>query len=103
MATYAPQVDYYNDGVKNRDYIHTSQKSYIDRHEHRKFTLGAIDIIRDDTSESNNTVRVRFSFRYKVSVVGQRDKTGNGSDLWIIRRDGDQMHIIDCKETVRPD
>lgn len=100
MATYAPEVDYYDEGVKSRDYIRKSQKTYIDRYPQRKFMLGAIDIIREDASESSNTVLVRFPFRYTLSVAGKGNKTGNGSQLWIIRKDGDQLHIIDCKENV---
>jgi hypothetical protein len=100
MATYAPQVDYYNEGVKNRDYIRKSHKSYIDRYAHRKFSLGAIDIIRDDSSESSNTVRVRFPFRWTVSAAGKGQKTGTALELWIIRKDGDQLQITDCKENV---
>jgi hypothetical protein len=101
MAAFGPEVDYYEDGVLDQAAIRDDQKTYLRSYTQRTFDLGAIDVIKGESANSDAT-QVRFSFRYHVSG-GKKVKSGSSSEVWLLRRMNDKAKIVDCKEKVLRD
>ncbi|MFN2540930.1 MAG: carboxypeptidase-like regulatory domain-containing protein [Chthoniobacterales bacterium] len=108
METYAPQVDYYEHGVRDREFILKDQQKYLSRYSTRTYEVGAIDVIRSDVTGQRpnpeaDSVKVSFSFRYKLSAPGKPEKSGTASELWVLQKVNGRLQIVACKENVTKD
>jgi hypothetical protein len=98
MAAFAPQVNYYEDNIRDRNFIRKDQNNYLKAFDHRVFQLGAIDVIKGE-SDASDQVRVRFSFRYKVSGKKQ-SLSGKSTEMWVLRKSGGKLEVVDSKGQV---
>ena len=100
MAAFAPQVDYYDDGLLDQQAIRNDQNKYLHYYTQRTFELGAIDVIKGEPANTE-AARVRFSFRYHLS--GKKPKSGSSSEVWLLRKIDAKLKIVDCKQKVSRD
>jgi hypothetical protein len=98
MGAYASHVDYYSSGVLDQDAILKDQKNYLNYYTGRRYEVGAIDIIKGDDKGGPDTVRVRFSFRYRLS--GKKEASGTSSQIWLLGKTNNRLQILDCKENI---
>lgn len=108
METYAPQVDYYDNGMRDREFILKDQQKYLSRYSQRTYEVGAIDVIRSDVAGQRPnpevaSVKVSFSFRYKLAAPGKPEKSGTASELWVLQKVNGRLQILACKENVMKD
>lgn len=103
LAAFAQEVDYYQHGVKDKGFILKDQRNYLNRYTNRTYELGAIDILKAGKDDESNgkprdVVRVRFSFRYKLS--GKNQASGSSIEDWILQKRDGKLQIVDCKYKV---
>ena len=98
MDAFAPEVNYYTDGVKDRNAIRKDQKAYSNTYTRITFELGAIDVI-NRKGENSDSIQVRFPFRYNGSRK-TKDVSGSSTETWVLRKKDGKLQIVDCKAQV---
>jgi peptidoglycan hydrolase-like protein with peptidoglycan-binding domain len=93
-AFFADRVQYYDEGVKDREKIRTDLKRYDSRWPGRKFWLAG-DITVEPQTEKR--VRVTFPLRYELRNGGKRS-SGKVKKTLVVERAGDDLQIVAVNE-----
>ncbi len=93
-AFFADRVEYYNEGMKDREKIREDLKRYDSRWPGRKFWLaGDINV----EPQNNNRVRVTFPLRYELRNGGKHS-SGKVNKTLVLERAGDDLQIVAVNE-----
>jgi hypothetical protein len=91
---FADRVEYYDEGVKNREKIREDLKRYDDRWPERHFWVaGAINI----EPQSENRVRVTFPLGFKLRNGGKQS-SGKTNKTLVLEPAGDDLQIVAVNE-----
>jgi peptidoglycan hydrolase-like protein with peptidoglycan-binding domain len=93
-AFFADRVQYYNEGMKDREKIREDLKRYDSRWPGRKFWLAG-DITVEP--QSDKRVRVTFPLRYELRNGGKRS-SGKVDKTLVLERAGDDFEIVAVNE-----
>jgi peptidoglycan hydrolase-like protein with peptidoglycan-binding domain len=93
-AFFADRVQYYNEGMKDREKIREDLKRYDSRWPGRKFWLAGDITVKPETDKR---VRVTFPLRYELRNGGKRS-SGKMDKTLILERAGDDLQIVAVNE-----
>jgi hypothetical protein len=93
-AFFADRVQYYNEGMKDREKIRADLKRYDSRWPGRKFWLAG-DITVEH--QSGNRVQVTFPLRYELRN-GAKRSSGKVDKTLVLERAGDDLQIVALNE-----
>jgi hypothetical protein len=93
-AFFAGRVQYYNDGMMDREKIRDDLKRYDRRWPKRRFWLAG-DITAEP--QSDNRVRVTFPLRYELRNGGKHS-SGKVDKTLVLERAGDDLQIVAVNE-----
>jgi peptidoglycan hydrolase-like protein with peptidoglycan-binding domain len=93
-AFFADRVQYYNEGMKDREKIRADLKRYDSRWPGRKFWLAG-DITVEH--QSGNRVQVTFPLRYELRN-GAKRSFGKVDKTLVLERGGDDLQIVAVNE-----
>jgi peptidoglycan hydrolase-like protein with peptidoglycan-binding domain len=93
-AFFADRVQYYNEGIKNREKIREDLKRYDSRWPGRKFWLAGDITVEPQTDKR---VRVTFPLRYELRNGGKRS-SGKVDKTLVLERAGDDLQIVAVNE-----
>jgi len=93
-AFFADRVQYYNEGMKDREKIREDLKRYDARWPQRQFRLtGGINV----EPQTDNRVRVTFPLRYELRN-GAKHASGTINKTLVLQSSGDDLQIIAVNE-----
>jgi hypothetical protein len=93
-AFFADRVQYYDEGIKDREKIRQDLKRYDARWPERQFRLaGDISV----EPQSDNRVRVTFSLKYELRN-GKKRSSGKVDKTLVLQRAGDDLQIVAVDE-----
>jgi peptidoglycan hydrolase-like protein with peptidoglycan-binding domain len=93
-AFFADRVEYYNEGMKDREKIREDLKRYDSRWPGRKFWLaGDVSV----EPQSDKRVRVTFPLRYELRN-GAKHSSGKVDKTLVLERAGDDLQIVAVNE-----
>jgi len=93
-AFFADRVQYYNEGMKDREKIRNDLQRYDARWPQRRFRLdGDINV----EPQSDNRVRVTFPLRYELRN-GAKHSSGKVDKTLVLERVGDDLQIVAVNE-----
>jgi peptidoglycan hydrolase-like protein with peptidoglycan-binding domain len=93
-AFFADRVQYYNEGMKDREKIRADLKRYDSRWPGRKFWLAGNITVEPQTDKR---VRVTFPLRYELRNGGKRS-SGKVDKTLVLERAGDDLQIVAVNE-----
>ena len=93
-AFFADRVQYYNEGMKDREKIREDLKRYDSRWPERKFWLAGDITVEPQTDKR---VRVTFPLRYELRNGGKRS-SGKVDKTLVLERAGDDLQIVAVNE-----
>jgi hypothetical protein len=93
-AFFADRVQYYNEGMKDREKIREDLKRYDSRWPGRKFWLAGDITVQPQTDKR---VRVTFPLRYELRNGGKRS-SGKVDKTLVLERAGDDLQIVAVNE-----
>jgi peptidoglycan hydrolase-like protein with peptidoglycan-binding domain len=93
-AFFADRVQYYNEGMKDREKIWEDLKRYDSRWPGRKFWLAGDITVEPQTDKR---VRVTFPLRYELRNGGKRS-SGKVDKTLVLERAGDDLQIVAVNE-----
>ena len=93
-AFFADRVQYYNEGMKDREKIREDLKRYDSRWPGRKFWLAGDITVQ---SQTEKRVRVTFPLRYELRNGGKRS-SGKVDKMLVLERAGDDLQIVAVNE-----
>jgi peptidoglycan hydrolase-like protein with peptidoglycan-binding domain len=93
-AFFADRVQYYNDGMMDREKIRGDLKRYDKRWPKRRFWLAG-DITAEP--QSDNRVRVTFPLRYELRS-GPKHSSGKVDKTLVLQQAGDDLQIVAVNE-----
>jgi peptidoglycan hydrolase-like protein with peptidoglycan-binding domain len=93
-AFFADRVQYYNEGMKDREKIREDLKRYDSRWPGRKFWLAGDITVEPQTDKR---VRVTFPLRYELRNGGKRS-SGKVDKTLVLERAGDDLQIVAVNE-----
>jgi peptidoglycan hydrolase-like protein with peptidoglycan-binding domain len=93
-AFFADRVQYYNQGIKDREKIRADLKRYDSRWPGRKFWLAGDITVKPQTDKR---VRVTFPLRYELRNGGKRS-SGKVDKTLVLERAGDELQIVTVNE-----
>jgi hypothetical protein len=94
-AFFADRVQYYNEGMKDREKIREDLKRYDSRWPGRKFWLAGDITVEPQTDKR---VRVTFPLRYELRNGGKRS-SGKVDKTLVLERAGDDLQIVAVNES----
>jgi hypothetical protein len=98
QESYAAQVDYYDQGIVNRNAVLQGKAAYARRWPQRAYDLVPGSLIIMSQSEA----RVTLSFSYKFKVAnGTRIRSGLGATTLQLQTTGGQIEVVGVKERVQ--
>jgi hypothetical protein len=98
-AFFADRVQYYNEGMKDREKIREDLKRYDSRWPGRKFWLAGDITVEPQTDKR---VRVTFPLRYELRNGGKRS-SGKVDKTLVLERAGDDLQIVAVNERTAAD
>lgn len=98
IGYYADQVDYYQRGVVNRDYIRKDLGYYFKNWDEIACSLES-DIEFLDSGRSGGTATIRFISGFAVENV-KKAVSGKTENVWTIQRIDGRLKIIDQKQKI---
>jgi hypothetical protein len=97
MSHYADQVDYYDRGVVDRDYIRKDMGYYFRNWEKVRSTLDGNIVLIVTEQQNERIVKFVSSFSVRNS---KKSITGKTENIWRVQKIGNQIRIAGVKQRV---